>query len=406
MLYDISYKDYKKKSDIHGTILYPAVMVAPIQKDVLEDLISDVDKVSIFDPFHGSGTALYESMEISNNVTLTGCDINPLANLITKVKLQGISNTIYDDIELLKISIQNISETNIHLFRNINKWFRQDIIEDLSKIRLSIMKVNDIKNRLFFWYNMCDVIRKYSNTRSSTYKLHIKPLDQISRMKNNVIKDYLSSLENNIEKFQNRASNYKLYKCDTLTQIKKFNDIQFDISITSPPYGDNATTVTYGQFSMLPLFWIDPKDLEIEGWELDNYSKIDSMSLGGKSKEIKLSDLELSLIIKYLHKISDSKQRKVMLFFNDYFSFLNELCRVTKHNIVMTLGNRTVDGITIDLTEITTLFLESKNFINKQIIEREIQNKRMAPKTSKVNNKSVKSINFEYLIIHERILNY
>ena len=58
------------------------------------------------------------------------------------------------------------------------------------------------------------------------------------------------------------------------------------ISITSPPYGDNATTVTYGQFSSLSLRWIDPKDLCLEGWELDNYSIIDSKSMGGTVKDI------------------------------------------------------------------------------------------------------------------------
>ena len=29
-----------------------------------------------------------------------------------------------------------------------------------------------------------------------------------------------------------------------------------DLICTSPPYGDNHTTVTYGQFSILPLLWI------------------------------------------------------------------------------------------------------------------------------------------------------
>ena len=30
---DIEFKDYRKQSDIHGTALYPAVMIAPIQKN-------------------------------------------------------------------------------------------------------------------------------------------------------------------------------------------------------------------------------------------------------------------------------------------------------------------------------------------------------------------------------------
>ena len=68
MLKDVSYRDYKKKNDIHGTVLYPGVMVAPVQKDILEKLIDKDNMTSVFDPFHGSGTALYESLEICNNV--------------------------------------------------------------------------------------------------------------------------------------------------------------------------------------------------------------------------------------------------------------------------------------------------------------------------------------------------
>lgn len=405
MLEDISYKDYKKKNDIHGTILYPAVMVAPIEKDILIDLTKKKKISSIFDPFCGSGTSLYEASEISSNINLVGCDINPLANLITKVKLQGVTPGIYDDIEKLKILVNNKIDNN-YSFKNINKWFRKDIVIDLRKIRNAIINIKDTQNRLYFWYMLCDVVRKYSNTRSSTYKLHIKKDDSINNMYNNILSDYFTSIKNNANKFNKGSNNFKLFKCDILKKIKDFDSNSFDISITSPPYGDNATTVTYGQFSMLQLYWIDKNDLELEGWEFDNYSKIDSKSIGGSSKPILLNELEYNLISPYLNKICNSKKKKVIRYFNDYFIFLRELCRVTHYYIVMTLGNRTVDGVNIDLTNITKIFLEKNNFINRQLIEREIPYKRTPPKTSKVNNKSVSSINFEYIIIHENIKDY
>ena len=97
MLTDISYKNYKKQNDIHGTVLCPAVMVAPVQKDVLGEL-SREKLDSVFDPFHGSFTALYESFDVFQNARIIGCDINPIANLITKIKLQGISGEIAESI--------------------------------------------------------------------------------------------------------------------------------------------------------------------------------------------------------------------------------------------------------------------------------------------------------------------
>lgn len=402
MLDNIDYRDYKKCDDIHGTVLYPAVMVAPIQKDILKNLILRDEIASVFDPFHGSGTSLYEAMEIAPNMHLVGCDINPLANLITRVKLQGVNSNIKSDINELKEHIIEPKDISYFSFPNMEKWFRTDIIESLKIVRSAITKISNDQNRLFFWYILCDIIRKYSNTRSSTYKLHIKEADAISRMENNVIEDYIGSVEKNIYKFLHSSNNFILYKCNVLEKFRDFENELFDISITSPPYGDNATTVPYGQFSMLALYTIDRKDLELEGWELDNYSIIDSNSLGGKTKNIIMNDFEKALIAPYLKKISVAKHKKVICFFNDYFLFLRELCRVTKKYIVLTLGNRTVDRVQIDLTNITKTFLEKNGFENLKFVKREIPIKRTPKVTSIVNQKPVSSMNYEYIIIHRR----
>jgi site-specific DNA-methyltransferase (cytosine-N4-specific) len=399
---DIAYKEYKKKSDIHGTILYPAVMVAPMQKEILGKLINKAEINSVFDAFHGSGTSLYETLEISDKIRLVGCDINPLANLITKVKLEGVNNNITKDIEKLKMYIESYDEYEKFDFNNIKKWFREDIIDSLSKLRDAIIKIENKQNRLYFWCMLCDIIRKYSNTRSSTYKLHTKKIEVINKMENNVVRDYINSVEKNMYKFNKHTSNFELFKCDTLKKIKEFKENEFDISITSPPYGDNATTVPYGQFSILDLKWIASEDLELEGWELENYAIIDTKSLGSCKIGINISEYALKLLNPYLQKISESKKVKVEKFFNDYFVFLDELCRVTNNYIVMTLGNRTVDGININLTDITMKYLESKKFINLEFMEREILSKRTPKMTSRVNNKSVSSMNHEYVIIHQK----
>lgn len=402
MLGNIDYKDYRKQNDIHGTALYPAVMVAPVQNRILELLIQNDEINSVFDSFHGSGTSLYEAMKISDNIELYGCDINPLANLITKVKLQGVEKNIESDINKIINLIENNDGTSIHTFNNISKWFRSDIIISLSKIRNSIIEIENENNRLYFWYIFSDVVRKYSNTRSSTYKLHTKKQDLIDNLEDNSINTFVKAIKENYKLFTNKSEHFKLAKIDVLKYLPGLKDRLFDVCITSPPYGDNATTVPYGQFSMLPLYWIDSKDLELEGWELENYSIIDNKSLGGKNKIVHFDNYELELLHPYTSNISSRKLGKVYSFFYDYFEYLNQLTRVTNKYIVMTLGNRTVDGIIIDLTSITKSYLEANNFMNIEIASREIPNKRIPRKTSKVGNKSVSSINEEYVIVHKR----
>lgn len=400
MLGDISFRNYKK-NDIHGLALYPATMVAPVQNIILQKLLKSEDICSVFDPFCGSGTALYEALELSPDIELIGCDINPLAYLITKVKLRGITKNIKIDIENLK-NYLNIVEIDDFSFQNMDKWFRSDIVDSLKKIRQSIILIKSNRNRLYFWSILSTFIRKYSNTRSSTYKLHVKNIESIQRMKNNLIDDFLASVEQNISKFTISSPNVRLYKNDSLKQLAKFKKDSIDLSISSPPYGDNATTVPYGQFSSLALNWIDKKDLSLAGWELNNYSAIDRKSLGGFYKGPIENEIGNLLLQPYLDNISQSKQKKVISFFRDYFLFLDELCRVTKKYIVLTLGNRTVDGVNINLTSITQKYLEHKNFRNIYECDRDIPNKRIPKLTSKVNNSPVLSMSKEFVIIHKK----
>ena len=406
MVKDISYIDYKKKSDIHGTILYPATMIAPVQHDFLAAIMTSESIESVFDPFFGSGTSLYEAMLVDDRVKLVGCDINPLAYLITEAKLKGIDTDYIDvNIDQLQENMDTI-DVDDYTFFNIDKWFREDIANDLRIIRQSIMSIENEKNRKYFWCMLSDVIRRFSNSRSSTYKLHIKEKDRINSMENIVKDAFLKSVNQNQYFFNHHSDNIELYKQDTLLKIPEFVDNKFDISITSPPYGDNATTVTYGQFSSLSLKWIDTRDLHLEGWELENYSIIDSKSLGGVVRDVCLNEQQINILKPYLSEIAESKQRKVLLFFEDYFRFLDELCRVTKKYIVITLGNRRVDNKLINLTDITYQYLEMKDFTNISKATRKILQKRMPRTTSSVRDESVLSMNEEYVLVHKRRKNF
>ena len=398
---DIQYSDYKKSIDIHGTVLYPAVMVAPVQKDVLNWLIQGRKNLKVFDPFHGSGTALFEAANIEPEIEIYGYDINPLASLITQAKLQGVDkDTIDKDSKSIELMLKSDFDFSILSFYKSDKWFRKDILETLSKIRFAIMEISNIKNRQYFWVMLCDIIRYYSNTRSSTFKLHMKETKKIDAIKNVIIKDYVKKIRSSQKFYKTNYSNFDLKKGDSLELIKNLGDDSMDIIITSPPYGDNATTVTYGQFSYLSLSIIDKKDIPFEGWELDNCQILDSSSMGG-TKSLKLSNENRKYIQWYLCRIKQSKRKKVERFFADYFDFLDSSARVSKEYIVMTLGNRTVDRIRINLAKITVKYLEDKGFNFKKTLTRSIVSKR-TPDYILVNNQKTTTMTKEYVVIMEK----
>lgn len=397
---DISFSRYRK-NDIHGVSLYPATMIAPVQHIIMEKIFSEDNIGSVYDPYHGSGTALFEAAKLNKDCNIIGCDINPLANLMTYIKLKGVTKKIEDDIQLLYRFIDEAPSYDFE-FPNINKWFKPDIIYSLKKIKWAIGKISSKRNRSFFWIVFSNIIRRYSNTRSSTYKLHIRKIFDIDNLNDNVIRDFKSQVDKGYSKFNLKIKNVTLLKGDVLEMSKKIADRSIDLTITSPPYGDNKTTVPYGEFSSLALFWIDQKDLELEGWELENYSKIDKMSLGGR-KRYDITEYGRSLLDPYLAQISSEKQRKVINFFADYFISLDDICRVTDKYIVMTLGNRTVDRVNINLTEITSKYLEHHNFKLINTLSRDIPIKRIPKITSSVDNQSVTSMNEEFVIIHSRL---
>jgi site-specific DNA-methyltransferase (cytosine-N4-specific) len=377
-------------------------MVAPVQKEVLTWLMDGRKNLKIFDPFHGSGTALYEASDIDSSVSILGYDINPLASLITLVKLQGIDETSFDDdYNLLEAILKQDFEFPIMSFYKSDKWFKPDMMRTLSKVAYAIREIENKQNRQYFWVMFCDIIRRYSNTRSSTYKLHIKEQTKIDSLKNNIIRDFLSKVKNSEVYYHNHFNNFNLRKGDSLKLIKEEKDNSIDILVTSPPYGDNATTVSYGQFSYLQLSFIDKKDLEFEGWELNSCQTLDSSSMGGAYAKPELSSEAQILIQTYLNRITKDKHRKVIRFFSDYFDFLDQAARVSNQYIVMTLGNRTVNRVKINLARVTEKYLEIKGYVRKDKLSRKITSKR-TPNQILVKNKLTGTMTKEYVLIMEK----
>ena len=212
-LIDISFHDYKKR-DIHGTVNYPAAMVAPMQKLILSKYLSQ-EIQSIFDPFCGSGTSLIVARSVKEDIRIYGNDINPYATLITRAKLSGVDKSIEKDIEELKGKLRKSDEREgmrVPHFKGIDKWFRSDIIKSLSLIRNIIMQVQNKRHRLFFWCIFADIVRQYSNSRSSTFKLHIKEKEIIDSLSNNVVNDFVNKIIKNAPYYCHRPYKSKVTK--------------------------------------------------------------------------------------------------------------------------------------------------------------------------------------------------
>lgn len=356
--YPDGYWDFKGKikTGIHNIGKYPATMVPDMQYELLSIIAKQIkgNNIKLLDPFCGSGTTLVIAQDLG--IDSTGIDINPYATLLSYVK-----TNIYD-YEKVQFAIDKIEnnlnkEQNIeeHYFYNIEKWFRKDVIQSLSKIRQFIIAEEDASIRKFFWVCLSETIFKFSNDRTSTFKLHILPEEKINLIQDNCIEFFIDKIKENASllRYEEKNKVKIIYGdcCDIMQhKLKK----KFKIICTSPPYGDNSTTVTYGQASILYLKWIDNKDLLCEPSVLETYSKIDKISIGGEKREA-CNTKSIQLLNNYLNEISVDKRSKVINFFEDYYIALKsmESCLAKDGYLIMTVGNRSVDAIMQPLDSIT-----------------------------------------------------
>ena len=399
------YAEYRKSDDIHGTALYPGVMVAPVQRDILKEYMPSSSGVTVCDPFMGSGTALYEAAALNSKVSLLGSDINPLAVFISKVKLAGVcEESVKCELQAIRSCLSEVrDDAPIMEFYNRDKWFKPEIARSLTAIHNAVSQIKDDRCRCFFWYMMIDIVRKYCNSRSSTYKLHVRVQSQIDNIENGVIADYLKKIDEEYHFFlREDSATFTLNQGDSISYLKGLDDGAVDICITSPPYGDNETTIPYGQYSALAMSWINPEDLNLAGWELEGYAAIDSRSLGGWRHEAS-SDDRISIcddaLSEQIESICEKKQLKVKRFMRGYQQFLDEASRVTKRTMVFTLGNRTVDGVNIDLAGFTQRYLDACGWSVEERMRRPIKHKRTPSSVSRVNGKPVASMKEEIVLV-------
>lgn len=419
---------FNRKDYIRRLFQYPAMMVPVVQK-IIVDIILDASPNSqkVIDPFMGSATSLVACME--RGLDCYGQDINPLSILIAKARTGPFyTKSLKAKYDLLIETIENDNSEEIEVdFVGINKWFKQEVSIELSKIVRAIRLEPKISVRRFYWINLAEVIRNTSNDRTSTFKLHARPKEEIDARNLSPIKDFKTRLAhtiNDLEEYkqlliksgQLNKGKYKgklRFKLqDSGTKVATPNNAPefFDLLVTSPPYGDNKTTVTYGQHSYLPLRWIDLDDIDKKIPEdiLKSASEIDTRALGGRIKKLSSEELEFlfhrSKTFKEIHElltiVVPDRADKVVVFLKDLFQVIENTFEVMKINSyqVWTIGNRTVGGIEIPNNEILKEFIEFKGgkFVTK--VEREILNRRMPNK-----NNNSQLMSFEDILIFRKI---
>jgi len=401
---------------------YPAMMSPVVQRDLLRVLVGIAPRSrSVIDPFAGSGTVLSEAMYAGLECWVS--DLNPLAVLLCQLKAGEYAPGVLvrRRQELLRRLAGDRSRAIGTTLRNWRKWFRPRAARELSKLRRGIRRIRDRGARRFFWACLAETVRLTSNSRTSTYKLHIRTAAEIEAAPwpLDVFEDVS---EANIAKHRRIGDRLReLHRLEG-TRYSKRMDVRrqdardgfprmFDILMTSPPYGDNMSTVPYGQSAFLSQHWIDLGDIDDHGspTAFRNAYELDRMSLGGQLprwkdvgqfKALRSRSPVLDRLLRRLAGARHDRARRILGFVRDLAAALPKvLCAVHVNGyLAWTVGNRRVGGVEVPLADILTDLLCQDGAILVGRCTRRIPWKRMA-----IRNAISVTIRTEHLLVFRRI---
>jgi 16S rRNA G966 N2-methylase RsmD len=400
---DAKYWEFRRQAareGVHGLLQYPAMMVPQMQRDVLSVLLSSCPEAKrVLDPFVGSGTVMTESMLAGRK--FTGVDINPLAILTCKAKANFHRHRkfrIKADLLIEKVLTSRTRRIDVEFFGR-DKWFTRKASIALSRIRAAIIDEVDDWARAVFWTVMAETIRQTSNSRTSTYKLHIRPEEEIASLPDPIevfvgrLEVACSQLAYHSQTMRERSVSalQPVLHCDSVLNLQKLSRTKFDIVVTSPPYGDNHSTIPYGQFSYLALNWISPDDLP-KGAKVESTRSVDTQSLGGStvverkaSHDAEEASPAFKKFIRQLRRQGKPDlEVKVMAFTVDFFQSIKNTVEAMDDGAysAWTLGNRTVGGLTVPLTQICRELHEACGARHVDTVRRRIPNKRTPVRNS------------------------
>ncbi|CAC9973709.1 DNA methyltransferase [Flavobacterium panici] len=288
----------------HSIHIYPAKLIPNIPYFFVNNDFFVKENEFVLDPFSGSGTVLLEANLAGKNAY--GCDSNPLARLISKVKTSDYNIKVLRRLlESLRVEIQNVTVDDNESFPdvvNIDYWFLPNIKLQLLAILKTLKTISDENYKDFFLLCFSNCIKKVSLADSrisvpvkaklnrETNNLHPFFDESKSKLKNlenlNVFEKFAEIVNDNIKRFENKQKNIsKSQRTQIISEdARSLNllDESVDLIISSPPY---AGAQKYIRACSLNLGWTelstkeDLRTLDKKNIGRENYSKSDYLTL-------------------------------------------------------------------------------------------------------------------------------
>lgn len=390
----------------HGYHRYPAKFLPNVVKKIIEDYAPNCRNVA--DLFAGCGTTLVEAKV--HGKESVGTDINPVAQLITKVKVTPIvPELLQQSYEDLLACFDEFIENNyvdIQKHERIDYWFfpiEKAKIAFLLETVENLTMDDNIKE--FFFVCISHILKNCSRWLQSSTKPQVDPNKIIPDVFDEFKRHCKKMMKNNFDFYEELSSKGNLnVSCDIRLEDARHTTISgesIDVIITSPPY---VTSYEYADIHQLTGYWMEYIS------DLKEFRKqfIGTSYSGNTSLEVTGSCLARS-IVDALYEKNKHVARDVAQYFNDMQAVAKEMKRILAPNgyACVVIGNTKIKDVHIKSAEVFYEFLQNEGLQEVQVIKRSIPHKLMPTlrdnitgKFTKLDNPNCKKVYpNEYVII-------
>lgn len=386
---------------------YPATMLPQIGIEIFKEL--NIKNGKLLDPYCGSGSSFFPAF-MGDFSEVFGCDINPLARLISKCKFTKVNiehlkkyrDEIFNELNLFATNQFALDNIEIPSYKNIKYWFPPESLIKLSIIKKIIFSeiIVDADIKDLFLLAFSETLRECSYTRNNEFKLYRIKKEKIVDFNPNAFKVFISKLDkiiNTYIKYYNPILKDNKLKLVFDDFIDKEN--YFDVVLTSPPYGDSKTTVAYGQFSLFSNEWL----------EISNARKIDNLLMGGTNYKKKYNKGIIADYIKRVESGSEQRAFEISSFYFDLEESINDVAKTIKigGKSIYVVGNRCSQGVRLPTDQFIAEKFEENGFKHLFTYERILGNKTIPLQNISSNKKGIKGVKrdtmlFEYIVVCEK----
>jgi DNA modification methylase len=360
---DWDFKNFKTQYLTHTFHPYPARFIPQIPLTFIKLFTREGE--TVLDPMCGCGTTLVEAF--LNNRNAIGNDLNPLAALITKVKITLIDESKFKyfngKLALMKryldLDYKDVEEKINNLpNRKLSRIFNRVVISKLEGIRETLLEIKEEGHNDLFDFGRVALSATIWSLVENGNGIEVDDLflKKVKYMQNEMIK--MSKIIKNIPKVRVICGDARKLEVET-------NSI--DLIVTSPPY---VNALDYYRLHMYNMLWL--------GMDFDLFRKHE---IGGHSHFIM------------------NRFRLLSEYLGDMLRSMIEMNRVLKKDklCVIVVGNSSLE---YELIESYKFFAEMGEKIGFKPIKTFFRN---IDKSKKYTSADIGKIDNEYILIMQKV---